>query len=71
VIIHALVEPPAERLTRFVAPGGALVAAISGEAPAEQRILRVAREANGALQASVRGAVRTFMPLVEGLARAL
>jgi len=71
VIVHALVEPPAERLTRFVAPGGALVAAITGEAPSEQRILRVTREGNGALQASVRGVVRTFMPLVEGLARAL
>jgi protein-L-isoaspartate(D-aspartate) O-methyltransferase len=71
VVVHALVEPPAERLTRFIAPGGALVAAIAGETPGEQRILRIARDESGALQARVAGAVRTFTPLVEGLARVL
>jgi protein-L-isoaspartate(D-aspartate) O-methyltransferase len=71
VIVHALVEPPADRLTRFIAPRGALVAAIAGETLGEQRILRIARDENGALQAAVAGAVRTFTPLVEGLARAL
>ena len=71
VIVHALIEPPAERLTRFIAPGGAMVAAIAGEGQGEQRILRIARNESGALQARVAGAVRAFMPLVEGLARAL
>ena len=71
VIVHALIEPPAERLTRFIAPGGALVAAIAGEGQGEQRILRIARNESGALQARVAGAVRAFTPLVEGLARAL
>ena len=71
VIVHALIEPPAERLTRFIAPGGSLVAAIAGEAHGEQRILCITRDESGALQARVAGAVRTFTPLVEGLARAL
>ena len=71
VIVHALIEPPTEKLTRFIAPGGALVAAIAGEGPGEQRIVRFSHDASGVLQASVRSGVRSFMPLVKGLARAL
>ncbi len=71
VIVHALIDPPAGRLTRFIAPGGLLVAAAAGDQKGEQRIVRIARSERGALEASVLGAVRAFMPLAEGLARAL
>jgi len=54
ILVHAMIEPPAEPLTRLLAPGGVLIAGMAGE-----------------VRAQALGAVRTLMPLVEGLARAL
>ena len=71
IIIHALIEPPAERLTRYLSPGGALVGVIAGAGPGEQRIVKMTRDARGAVTTQLKGAARTFMPLVAGLARAL
>jgi len=69
ILVHALIEAPASRLIEMLAPDGALVAVVSDEA--EQRIVRLARDAEGQIGASAHGPARTFVPLVPGLARAL
>ena len=69
IIVHALIEPPAPRLTRWLAPGGALVAAIVDEDV--QRIVRLIRDVHGELAADALGQVRTLTQLVVGLTRAL
>ena len=71
VLVHALIEAPAPRLTALLAEGGSLVAAIADDASGEQRIVRLTREADGEIAVSAHGAARAFMPLVGGLARAL
>ena len=69
ILVHALIEAPAMRLTRGLAPGGALVAVMADDA--EQRIVRLTRDASGEIGAAAKGSARAFMPLVSGLARAL
>ena len=69
VIVHALIEPPAPRLTRWLAPGGALVAAIVDQDV--QRVVRLTRLNDGGVRAEALGPVRTLTPLVVGLMRAL
>ncbi len=69
ILVHALIEPPAPRLTRRLAPGGVLVAAILDAG--EQRIVRLTRDADGSISAVARGPARTLIPLVAGLARVL
>ena len=71
VLVHALIATPVPRLTDLLAEGGSLVAAAADEASGEQRIVRLSRQASGEIAVSARGAARTFMPLVAGLARAL
>ena len=70
ILVHAVIETPAPRLTDLLVEGGALVAAVAAAA-GDQRIVRLTRAANGEIAASAHGAARTFTPLVEGLARAL
>ena len=69
VIVHALIEPPAPRLTRWLHPGGLLVAAIAEAAG--QRILRLTLSADGDIAAEALGPVRTLTPLAIGRMRAL
>ena len=69
VLVHALIEPPAPRLTRWLAPGGVLVAAVA-EADG-QRVVRLSLRPDGTLKVEPLGAVRTLTPLVVGLMRAL
>ncbi len=71
ILVHALIEAPAPRLTDLLADGGALVAVVADDASGEQRIVRLTRERTGEIVASAHGAARTFMPLAEGLSRAL
>ena len=71
ILVHALVEAPARQLTRALAPGGALVAAMADEAAGEQRIVRLASDAAGQVTASAHGPARTYAPLAPGLAQAL
>jgi protein-L-isoaspartate(D-aspartate) O-methyltransferase len=68
VLVHALIEPPAPRLTRWLAEGGALVAALADEDV--QRVVRIVATPEG-LQADAFGALRTLTPLSAGLMRAL
>lgn len=69
VLVHALIEPPAPRLTRWLAPGGVLVAAVAeGDG---QRIVRLTLRDDGTLRVEPLGAVRTLTPLVVGLMRAI
>jgi protein-L-isoaspartate(D-aspartate) O-methyltransferase len=71
VIIHGLIEPPAEAFRELIAPGGVLVAAVAGPDRGEQRIVRLARDQNGAVEADDFGPARGMRPLEHGLARAL
>jgi len=71
ILVHALIEPPALRLTDLLVEGGSLVAAVADEASGEQRIVHLTRQASGEIAVRACGAARTFMPLVGGLARAL
>ena len=71
VIVHGLIEPPAEAFVDLVARGGVLVAAIAGPERGEQRIVRLAGGLEGALAAADLGPARAFRPLEHGLARAL
>lgn len=71
ILVHALIEAHAPDLTRALAPGGALVAAMFDETAGEQRIVRLARDAAGEITASARGPARTFAPLARGRALAL
>jgi protein-L-isoaspartate(D-aspartate) O-methyltransferase len=68
VLVHALIEPPAPRLTRWLAEGGALVAALLDEDV--QRVVRLVATPQG-LHAEAFGVVRTLTPLAAGLMRAL
>jgi protein-L-isoaspartate(D-aspartate) O-methyltransferase len=69
VIVHALIEPPAPRLTRWLAPGGRLVGAVTAEEG--QRVVRLTFSPEGGPRVEALGAVRTLTPLVVGLMRAL
>ena len=42
VIVHGLIEPPAEAFRDLIVPGGVLVAAVAGPERGEQRIVRLA-----------------------------
>ena len=68
VLVHALIEPPAPRLTRWLAEDGALVAALADEDV--QRVVRLVATPQG-LQADAFGVLRTLTPLAAGLMRAL
>ncbi len=71
ILVHALIEPPAPKLTDLLAEGGALVAAVVDDGSGSQRIMRLARGAGGQIEAELHGPARTLTPLAEGLARAL
>jgi protein-L-isoaspartate(D-aspartate) O-methyltransferase len=71
ILVHALIEPPAPWLTNLLTEGGAVVAVVADDDSGEQRILRLTRQAGGAVVADAHGPARTFMPLAGGLARAL
>ena len=69
VLVHALIEPPAPRLTRWLAQGGLLAAGLADEGG--QRIVRLTMRPEGEVSAEALGPVRTLTPLVVGLMRAL
>jgi protein-L-isoaspartate(D-aspartate) O-methyltransferase len=71
VLVHGLIEPPAEAFRELIALGGVLVAAIAGPDRGEQRIIKLARDQNGAVEAHDFGPARGMRPLEHGLARAL
>jgi protein-L-isoaspartate(D-aspartate) O-methyltransferase len=71
VLVHALIEAPAARLTRLLAAGGALVAVMADDDSNQQRIVRLTRLPDGEIAASAQGQARTFRPLTEGTASAL
>ena len=71
VLVHGLIEPPAEAFRELIARGGVLVAAVAGPDRGEQRIIKLARDQNGAVEADDFGPARGMRPLEHGLARAL
>src|SRR5580698_5548669 len=71
VLVHGLIEPPAEAFRRLIRPGGVLVAVVDGPERAEQHIVRLTDAAGGAGDAADMGPARAMRPLEHGLARAL
>jgi protein-L-isoaspartate(D-aspartate) O-methyltransferase len=71
VIVHGLIEPPGEAFRQLIAPGGVLVAALTGPDLAEQRIVRLVNNSDGAFEVGDLGPARAMRPLEHGLARAL
>jgi protein-L-isoaspartate(D-aspartate) O-methyltransferase len=71
VIVHGLIEPPGAAFRDLIAPGGVLVAAVAGPERGEQRIVRLADNLSGAVEAAEFGPARGMRPLERGLARAL
>ena len=70
VIVHGLVEPPAEAFRGLLAREGVLVAAVEGNR-SEQRIIRLANGPEGSVEVGDHGPARALRPLEHGLARAL
>ena len=71
VLIHGLIEPPGEALSRLIRKGGVLVAVVAGPGRGEQRIVRLTDDGSGAIVAGDLGPARAMRPLEHGLARAL
>jgi protein-L-isoaspartate(D-aspartate) O-methyltransferase len=71
ILVHALVEAPAPLLTRALASGGALVAAMAADSADAQRIVRLTRDGAGDIAASAHGPARMFSALAPGRALAL
>jgi protein-L-isoaspartate(D-aspartate) O-methyltransferase len=68
VLVHGLIEPPAEAFRRLIRPGGVLVAVVDGPERAEQHIVRLTDAAGDAADM---GPARAMRPLERGLAQAL
>jgi protein-L-isoaspartate(D-aspartate) O-methyltransferase len=71
VLVHGLIEPPAEVFRRLVRPGGVLVAVVDGPERAEQHIVRLTDASAGAGDAVDMGPARAMRPLERGLPHAL
>ena len=71
VIVHGLIEPPAEAFRRLIRPGGVLVAVVAGPDRGEQHIVRLTDATSGAGDAADMGPAHAMRPLERGLARAL
>ncbi|MGC2783042.1 MAG: rRNA adenine N-6-methyltransferase family protein [Roseiarcus sp.] len=71
VIVHGLIEPPAEAFRRLIRPGGVLVAVVAGPDRGEQHIVRLTDATSGAGDAADMGPAHATRPLERGLARAL
>jgi protein-L-isoaspartate(D-aspartate) O-methyltransferase len=71
IIVHGLIEASHEGLFDLLAESGALVAVMSDDGSRDQRIVRLARGADGALVPSEHGPARAYSALVPGLARGL
>ena len=71
VIVHGLIEPPAEAFRRLIWPGGVLVAVVAGPDRGEQHIVRLTDATSGAGDAADMGPAHAMRPLERGLARAL
>jgi protein-L-isoaspartate(D-aspartate) O-methyltransferase len=71
VLVHGLIEPPAEAFRRLIRPGGVLVAVVAGPDRGEQHIVRLTDATSGAGDAADIGPAHAMRPLECGLARAL
>ena len=71
VIVHGLIEPPAQAFRRLVRPGGVLVAVVAGPDRGEQHIVRLTDATSGTGDAADMGPAHAMRPLERGLARAL
>jgi protein-L-isoaspartate(D-aspartate) O-methyltransferase len=71
VIIHGLIEPPAEQFRALIAPDGVLVATVAGRDQGDQRIIRLVSNQIGSVKAEDFGPARWMRPLEQGVSRAL
>lgn len=69
ILAHGLIAPGLASLTARLAPGGALVGGTN--VAGLQRVLRLVRPRNGAIEAQNLGVIRTLTALTPGTARAL
>ena len=71
VIVHGLIEPPAQAFVKLLAGEGILVSAFDGPARGEQRIVRLIAPPFGPIAVTDCGPARGFRALTPGLSRAL
>jgi protein-L-isoaspartate(D-aspartate) O-methyltransferase len=71
VIVHGLIEPPAQEFLKLIASEGTLVSTFAGHGRHGQRIVRLAVHAQGPVGLTEVGPARSFRPLERGLSRAL
>jgi protein-L-isoaspartate(D-aspartate) O-methyltransferase len=71
VVIHGLIEPPADAFVRLVNPGGIVVAVVDGPERGEQHIVKLTESEGRACEAKDMGPARAMRPLEHGVARAL
>ena len=71
VIVHGLIEPPAQAFVKLVAREGTMVAAFAGHWGGEQRIVRLSVPSFGNVGIVDLGPARAFRPLDHGLSHAL
>ena len=71
VIVHGLIEPPAQEFLKLIAGAGVLASAFSGPGRGEQRIVRLAVGKNGPVGILEFGRGRALRPLERGLSRGL
>jgi protein-L-isoaspartate(D-aspartate) O-methyltransferase len=71
VIIHGLIEPPADEFRALMAPDGVLVATVAAPDQDEQRIVRLVSKQDGSVGAEDFGPARWMRPLEHGVSRAL
>ncbi len=71
IIIHSLIESPANNFTELLNADGILVAIAGDDSGREQRIIRISRDSEGRLTSDECGHARAFTRLAEGLIQGL
>ena len=71
IIIHGLIDSPADRFAELLNTDGVLVAAMEEDDGRAQRIVRFSGDGEGQFLGDACGAARSFAKLAEGLTRGL
>jgi protein-L-isoaspartate(D-aspartate) O-methyltransferase len=71
VVVHGLIEPPAQNFVRLIARQGALVSALAGPGRGESRLVRLTVPPDGPVGIDDSGPARGLRPLEPGLSRGL
>ena len=71
VVVHGLIDPPAQAFVNLIRDRGALVSVMRGPRGFEQRLVRLDVRPSGPVGVQTIGPARGFRPLEPGLAKAL